>query len=138
MSTITPINAAGGCLCGAIRYRITAAPQVTSYCHCKSCRLASGAPAVAWVVLPRDGFVIERGSPVGFRSSPQVERTFCSSCGTSLTYRHDDSPDSIDLHTATLDDPDAFPPTREIWLEHKIAWMATNDQLAAYPRGSSG
>lgn len=133
-----PVDAAGGCLCGAIRYRITAAPIVTSYCHCRSCRLATGAPAAAWVILPHDGLVFERGTPVRFASSPGKLRTFCGRCGTSLTYTRTDRPDTMDVHTATLDDPDAFPPVREIWLEEKIAWMEPNPRCAHYPRTSSG
>jgi hypothetical protein len=129
------IPARGGCLCGQIRYVMTREPQVTTLCHCRSCRLATGAPVVAWVVLPLDGFAFEQGSPVAYRSSPTVERTFCGQCGTSLTYRRDGL-DSIDLHTATLDEPDAFPPAREIWLEDKIGWMADNPQLTQYPRSS--
>ncbi len=132
-----PISAEGGCLCGDIRYRITGEPLVTTYCHCRTCRLACGAPAVAWVVVRHDDFTIERGAPLAFRSSPAVERTFCGRCGTSLTYREDGSA-SIDIHTATLDAPDAFPPTREIWLDHKLAWMAPNDRFAPYPRSSRG
>jgi len=132
MSTHAP----GGCLCGQVRYRITGAPLATSLCHCRSCRRAAGAPAVAWVVVRRDELVFDHGSPTVFRSSPEVERTFCPRCGTPLTYRRDDSSGSIDVQTATLDAPDAFPPTREIWLEHRISWMVTNDQLAQYPRSS--
>jgi hypothetical protein len=132
------IDAPGGCLCGAIRYRVTAAPMVTSYCHCRSCRLATGAPAAAWVILPRDGLVFDRGAPVGYASSPGKRRTFCGTCGTSLTYERDDRPDSIDIHTATLDDPDAFPPVREIWLEEKIAWMEPNPRFTHHPRTSRG
>src|SRR5690242_10594653 len=134
----TTVHAAGGCLCGAIRYRITAAPLVTSLCHCRSCRLATGAPVAAWVILPRDALVFDQGEPVAFTSSPGKQRTFCGRCGTSLTYRRDDRPDSIDIHTATLDDPDAFPPVREIWLEDKIAWMASNPRFAQFPRTSAG
>ncbi|HEX3763479.1 MAG TPA: GFA family protein [Kofleriaceae bacterium] len=138
MSTSPSVPAAGGCLCGAIRYRITAAPLVTSFCHCRSCRLATGAPAAAWVILPLGGLVFDQGEPVAFASSPGRRRTFCGRCGTSLTYERVDRPDSIDIHTATLDDPDAFPPVREIWLEEKIAWMATNDRFTPYPRTSKG
>jgi hypothetical protein len=130
------IDAPGGCLCGDIRYRVTGEPLATSFCHCRSCRLASGAPAVAWIVMRRADVHIERGAPVAFRSSPPVERTFCGRCGTSLTYQHVDSPESIDIHTATLDNPDAFPPSREIWLEEKVVWMVTNDRLAHHPRSS--
>ena len=137
-TTAQPAHAAGGCLCGDIRYRITAAPLITSYCHCRSCRLATGAPAAAWVILPLGGLVFDQGTPVEFTSSPGRLRTFCGRCGTSLTYERVDRPDSIDIHTATLDDPGAFPPAREIWLEDKIAWMEPNPRFAHYPRTSTG
>ena len=130
------LDARGGCLCGDIRYRIVGTPLVTSFCHCRSCRLATGAPAAAWVILRDGDLVFDQGTPVLYRSSPDVERTFCGRCGTSLTYRRADRSATIDIHTATLDDPDAFPPVREIWLEEKIAWMATNDRFTPYPRTS--
>ena len=132
------LPARGGCLCGDIRYRIVGEPLVTSFCHCRSCRLATGAPAAAWVILRDGDLIIDQGTPVVFRSSPHVERTFCGRCGTSLTYRRADRENTIDVHTATLDEPDAFPPVREIWLEDKIAWMATNDRFTPYPRSTAG
>lgn len=127
-------DARGGCLCGDVRYRIRGEPLGREICHCRTCRLAAGAPAVAWVVVGRDDFVIEQGKPVAFRSSPGVERTFCGRCGTSLTYRRDSNPQSIDIQTATLDSPDAFAPTREIWLEHRLTWMVSNPRLEHYLR----
>ena len=127
----------GGCLCGTIRYRITGLPVAQSLCHCRSCRLAAGAPSVAWIVVRRSEFMIVSGEPVRFRSSMSVVRTFCGKCGTPLTYQNDDSPGTIDVTTATLDLPEAFPPTREIWLEHKLAWERANENLQQFPRSSS-
>lgn len=126
----------GGCLCRAIRYRFTSPPLARALCHCRSCRLASGAPAVAWIVVNRGDFAFVAGQPNRFRSSPEVTRTFCGKCGTPLSYQHDDSPDTIDLTTATLDLPDAFPPAKEIWLAHKLAWMPVNEHLPHFPRTS--
>jgi hypothetical protein len=126
----------GGCLCAAIRYRITGVPVAQGLCHCKSCRLASGAPSVAWVVVRYTDFNVVSGRPSNFRSSPDVTRTFCGTCGTPLTYRHDESLDTIDVTTATLDRPEQFPPTREIWIEHKIPWATLNPNLRHSPRTS--
>jgi len=128
-----PTDARGGCLCGEIRYQIRGEPLGLELCHCRTCRLASGAPVVAWAVVRREDFALERGEPVAFRSSPDVERTFCGRCGTSLTYRRDTA-QSIDIQTATLDAADAYAPTREIWLEHKLAWMVNDPRLRQYPR----
>lgn len=126
----------GGCLCAKTRYRIAGAPLAQSTCHCRSCRLASGAPSVAWVVVRRGDFAFTAGDPTFFRSSPPVVRTFCRSCGTPLTYQHDQSPGTIDITTATLDAPERFPPTREIWLDHRIAWAAVNPDLPHFPKES--
>ncbi|SRR5260221_7554567 len=127
----------GGCLCGSIRYRITGVPLAQSLCYCRSCRLAAGAPSVAYVVVRRTDFEFIEGDPARFHSSPPVVRTFCGKCGTSLTYQHAEDGDTIDVTTATLDRPEAFPPTREVWLEHKIAWEPSNAELPHFRRSSS-
>ena len=41
----------GGCGCGAVRYRVTGAPQWASHCHCRDCRRTAGAPYVTYVGL---------------------------------------------------------------------------------------
>ena len=128
----------GGCLCLSIRYRITGEPLARSSCHCRSCRLAAGAPSVAWITVKRGDFALISGDAVRFRSSPPVVRTFCGKCGTPLTYQHHDDPDTIDVTTATLDQPEAFPPTREVWLEDKLSWEPLNEHLQHFRRGSSG
>jgi hypothetical protein len=127
----------GGCLCASIRYRIAGAPLAQARCHCRSCRLAAGAPSVAWIVVRREDFVFTAGTPVRFHSSPAVVRTFCGTCGTPLTYQHEASPDTIDVTTATLDAPEKFPPTREVWLSHRLAWEPLDEELRHFQRGSA-
>ena len=126
----------GGCLCGTIRYRIRGSPLRASNCHCRSCRRASGAASVAWVVVRDDDFAFVKGRPAVFRSSPPVVRTFCGKCGTPLTYQHNESLSTIDVTTSSLDSPENFPPAREIWLEHKLPWAPVNKELEQFPRSS--
>ncbi len=126
-------DVAGGCLCGATRYRFTGKPLALSVCHCRSCRRASGAQSVAWTVVRAEAFAFVAGTP-SFRSSTHVRRSFCPACGTPMTYQHDDSPQSIDIATATLDSPDAFAPTCEIWLSHRIVWASVDPALPHYSR----
>jgi hypothetical protein len=116
----------GGCLCGAVRYRLGAAPSLSASCHCRSCRRASGAPVVAWSTVPRSQFTILSGIPAVFHSSPGVTRQFCSHCGTGLTYETERHPDTIDVTSASLDHPDAHPPTADVWLEDKLSWQPTS------------
>ena len=126
----------GGCLCSAIRYRVTGTPLAASNCHCRSCRRASGAASVAWVVFRYSDFSFITGKPVSFHSSPPVTRTFCGKCGTPLTYQHNESLNTIDVTTSTLDSAERFAPTREIWIEHKLPWEPLNESLQHFPRSS--
>lgn len=41
----------GGCLCGRVRFRVTAEALDSGYCHCRMCQRNSGAPTVAWAQL---------------------------------------------------------------------------------------
>jgi len=127
----------GGCLCGAVRYRISADPLAQSLCHCRSCRLAAGASPVAWLVLPTAGFSFTLGEPIRFKSSSEAERTFCGTCGTALTYRDSTSLLSVDVTACSLDRPAAFVPTREIWVTHRLPWLPPLAGLAQFEEGSS-
>jgi hypothetical protein len=128
------ITLEGGCLCGAVRYRLAEAPSEANICHCATCRRAAGAPSVAWATLPAAGFAWIAGRPVEHASSTGVTRTHCAACGTSLTYQA--RPDSIDVTIASLDDPEAVPPTTEIWLSHRLSWEPVDPGRVSYPGGS--
>jgi hypothetical protein len=101
-------------------------------CHCQSCRRAAGSPVVAWLTFPKGSFQFCKGEANTYRSSEHVRRTFCPACGTPLTYEHADSPQSIDITTCSLDDPQAFPPTHHSWLSHDLAWVKFGDGLPAF------
>jgi len=128
----------GGCLCAAIRYRISGAPIFSTICHCITCRRASAAPSVAWLTFDRDQVEFLSGAPRSYQSSHGVVRRFCGTCGSAISYENADSASTIDLTTISLDDPNAFPPTGEVWLEHRVAWEPVNLALDQYPRGSVG
>jgi hypothetical protein len=126
----------GGCLCSAIRFRISGEPLFSCICHCATCRRASAAPSVAWLTFDRGQVEFLSGSPRVYRSSQGVMRQFCGTCGSQLTYETVDSPSTIDITTASLDNPNLFPPTLEVWLEHRVVWESADEARSLYPRGS--
>ena len=128
--------AEGGCLCGAIRYRVMGDPVAATLCHCADCRRASGGTNVAWAVFERDAFEWLQGQPADYSSSPGIHWRFCAHCGSLVGYRRDSRPDDVDITTGTLDDPDRFPPTVEIWTGEKIAWEAFHPDLPKKERSS--
>ncbi|MBV8208569.1 MAG: GFA family protein [Burkholderiaceae bacterium] len=127
MSEPTDSVLTGGCLCGAVAYRSGAPIRPPSICHCTSCRRAAGAHAVAWFTAPTAQFAFTRGAPATFRSSPPVVRSFCASCGTPLTYRHDDSPHEVDVTIGSLDDPSRVAPVAHTWMEDAASWDRPGD-----------
>jgi hypothetical protein len=122
-------SAEGGCLCGAIRYRVTGEPVAATLCHCRSCRRASGGTNVAWAVFEEDKFEWLWGSPTAYSSSPGLEWLFCSFCGSTVGYRRASRPNHMDITTATLDEPSIYPPTVEIWLEQRVGWETLHPDI---------
>jgi hypothetical protein len=117
------ITITGGCLCGALRYRATGHPLHTTVCHCANCRRASGAQSVAWLTFPVERFTFVQGEPSRYRTDTRAVRAFCGQCGSPLTYQNDDRLQEIDVNTGTADDPEPFPPTKDIFPEDRISWV---------------
>ena len=122
----------GGCLCGAVRYSVSGPALDTGSCHCRTCRRASSAPELPFAQFATSAFAITRGYPARYRSSPEVVRTFCRTCGSPLTYQHNSKPDRLDIMTCSLDDPDRLPPAYRVWTSHKPSWAVIGDEVPAF------
>ncbi|KQO77769.1 aldehyde-activating protein [Methylobacterium sp. Leaf88] len=124
----------GRCRCGAIHDVAAGEPSHGALCHCTDCRRSSGAPAVGFALFPDERITIT-GTPTAYVSSPGVLREFCGTCGTNLFYRNAAVfPGQVDLQTATLDDPDALPPSIRIQVADAPEWFGRFDALPAFPR----
>jgi hypothetical protein len=122
----------GGCLCGSVRFRVTAAPMDSGYCHCRMCQKNSGAPVVAWVTFPAEAFSWVAGDPGVYASSVDANRHFCARCGSFLVFKNNAFPSTISVNTASFDDPDAFPPRKHIFSESRVDWFNTADALPRF------
>ena len=123
----------GGCLCGGVRYRVSAEPSHADYCHCRMCQRSTGAPVVPWLTVAREGFAWTAGEPAVYRSSASAERLFCPACGTQLAFRDLADPLALDVTVASLDEPAAVPPSHHIWTSSRVAWFELADDLPRYP-----
>lgn len=122
----------GGCFCGSIRYAAEDLPFHETNCHCSICRRTSGAPFVAWFSVPKARFRLLAGEPKRFRSSAKATRSFCSSCGTPLTFELDDFPGEIDVTLCSLDNPEAVLPKDHTWTRSSLSWIKLADGLPSY------
>jgi hypothetical protein len=122
----------GGCLCGKVRFRVTAPPIDSGYCHCRMCQKNSGAPVVAWISVPASGFSWIAGQPGTYQSSAEGRRQFCGACGSYLVFLSKRFPDEVSVNTASFDDPEAFPPEMHIYTASQISWLHIDDGLPRY------
>jgi len=124
----------GGCLCGAIRYRVEGEPSAACHCHCTMCRPASGAPLVAWATFPSAGFALTRGKPARHASSARATRQFCANCGTQLIFQYNDRADQeIDVTVASLDAADRPSMREHGWTSSRLPWAQVDEHLPTRP-----
>ena len=121
-SAPAPAGLTGGCQCGALRYRLDAAPGGANICHCRMCQKAGGAPFMAFAGVPNAAFVVTKGKLATFASSQIAERGFCAACGTPLTYRGIGA-DHVSVTIGSLDDPNAIAPTGQLGIESQVHWL---------------
>ena len=69
----------GGCMCGAVRYELNSEPFDCGWCHCRTCQLNSGAPAMVFASVPDGDFSWTRGADKvkSVASSSFGHREFC-------------------------------------------------------------
>ncbi|KAI9696330.1 MAG: hypothetical protein M1820_008172 [Bogoriella megaspora] len=79
-----PTALTGGCQCGAIRYSLNIS---------KDEQWPTNQPPLSTSASYKE-----------YDSSSNVYRSFCSSCGCSLTFNYKDKPEETDLYVGTLDE----------------------------------
>ncbi|MFS4438561.1 GFA family protein [Paracoccaceae bacterium GXU_MW_L88] len=115
----------GGCLCGAVRFTATGAPERVGLCHCLACRKHHGAVFYAAAIFAPDQVRIDGATQV------YEGRHFCPICGSSVYAL---SEDEVELHLGAFDAPSQFTPTYELWTCRREAWLPAFDGVTAFTR----
>jgi hypothetical protein len=105
----------GGCLCGAVRYRLEGEPFLTGLCHCADCRKESGSVFTFYAKWPIAAFSYtgEIGTSHG--------RSFCPLCGGRLFNLHDTD---VEVRLGSLDEPPTWlMPLQEGWTKRREHWL---------------
>ena len=121
MTTIT-----GGCLCGAVRYELSAPALFGGFCHCIDCRKTSSSHSLK-VTGETRGY-----SSMGDSGNP-VTRVFCPTCGAGI-YSKGARPGVVMLKAGTLDDPENFKPMATVYASRAPSWDQPREGLPAFPQ----
>jgi hypothetical protein len=132
----------GGCLCGAVRLRAAGAPLAVTYCHCRDCRKATGAPVTAFAGYRSEQVEMTGRAPRRHESSPGVWRAHCGDCGSPISYEDARLPGEVYLLIGVFDAPERFAPERHGWVSRKLPWLHIGDDLPRHdqstkPRGGA-
>lgn len=124
----------GSCLCGSVTYEIRGELSDFGYCHCRSCRKASGSAHAANAGVDRVDFALsdEYGFIREYESSAGTIRTFCSNCGSPIFAYQTNSADVIRIRLGTLDTPFDKRAKAHTFAAHKAAWDIIEGNLPQF------
>lgn len=110
----------GGCLCGAVRWKLEARPLAVNACHCTDCKKMTGATNVIMLIASNEAFSAT-GETHAYRkradSGRELDIKRCAKCGTRMFHHNLASNTLVFIAAGTLDDPSWAIPTSHIWVE---------------------
>jgi hypothetical protein len=127
MSDQTDYSIQGGCLCGAVRFALTAPPSSSGYCHCTRCQRRTGTSFSASAFIEPSSLRWLAGEELIKGWLPPedgAEKCFCGECGAHLYSRSRDG-SRVGIRMAAFDtDPGVRPSSRQY-----VAYAATWDTI---------
>ena len=121
----------GSCLCKEVQFEIDGRLLRASHCHCSMCRKAHGAAFGSYGAVKADDFRVTSGAELitRYRSSPDVARTFCARCGSTLQFLRESKPEIVFVTLGVLDDDPGVRPASHIFVGSKAPWFEITDTL---------
>ena len=128
----------GGCLCGGVRYEVTAPPLSAGYCHCTRCQRRTGTAASAQARLAPGSFRIVSGAALvrEYRPPDGFLKCFCSSCGGALWSKDPESGEVMSVRLGTFDPGNGIRPQFRTFVTYAAEWEPIQDDgLERFPEG---
>jgi hypothetical protein len=126
----------GGCLCGAIRYRITSEPLTLYACHCTECQRRTGSAFALSMLVASSAVELTSGAPSPYHAAlpdGRVKRgKLCAACGTRLWGEPAKRPGVFVVQPGTLDDTSWLKPVAHIWASEAQPWFAFPEGVRVY------
>jgi hypothetical protein len=128
----------GGCLCGAVRFELTAPPLSAGYCHCTRCQRRTGTGSSVSAFVETDSLHWLQGEELIKGWLPPgdgAEKCFCSACGAHLFSRSRDG-DRVGMRMGSFDGDPGVRPTNRQYVAYAASWeQIPDDGLPRYDEG---
>ncbi|WP_446717860.1 GFA family protein [Delftia acidovorans] len=119
------LPADGGCRCGKVRFRISAAPLLTMACHCRGCQRMSSSAYSLSAAIPASAFELTQGEPVIGGMHGEDRHYFCEHCMTWMFTRPGGIDAFVNCRATLLDETGWFSPFVETYTSTKLAFADT-------------
>lgn len=133
---MTELPLTGGCLCGGVRYEVTAPLISASYCHCRRCQRRTGTAASANGRLQPGSLRVVAGEELLRTYQPEdgFAKVFCSVCGSALWSHPAGDPDPVGVRLGSLDSDPGVRPAHRQFVAYAAPWEPLpDDALPRYP-----
>ena len=127
-------QAAGGCLCGAVRYAVNGPLRSVVNCHCEQCRRTSGHFVAATATADDNLQLVNEDGLRWYESSDIAQRGFCQECGSSLFWKPAKG-DYIAIMAGTLDGPTGLKTEQHIFVDYAGDYYSLDDGLPQQKEG---
>ncbi len=122
----------GGCLCKAVRYRVSEPPLNVRSCWCRLCQYLGGGSGTVNALFKTAAVTVD-GELREFQSVADsgnlMHWWFCSKCGTPVLVTSDRRPHITVVRVGTLDDPESVKPAATIWAAMAPSWAPIDPRL---------
>ena len=130
----------GGCLCGAIRYRVKDSPLRAGVCHCTFCQRRTGSAFGINVHFDKENVEVTGDGLKTFEhhsdeSNRWVRVHFCDRCGTTVMVSVEKHPGIRFVMGGTLDDPNWIKISKHIWTRSAQRWMVFPESVDCLEKG---
>ncbi len=128
----------GGCLCGKVRYEVTAPFAFASYCHCTRCQRRTGTAAAASARVVPGSLRVTAGEELVAAWTPPggFAKCFCSACGGALWSRDPAHPEVLSVRLGTVDGDPGIRPEYRQFVAYAAPWEPIpDDGLPRYDEG---
>lgn len=127
---------AGGCRCGAARYRLAVDAMPPTYaCHCTVCQRTTGASFAHQMMVREDALSVE-GELVEVahltRSGSRSIQRYCAACLTRIYNTNEARPGLAIVRAGTVDGSEHLSPRMHIFTSTRQPWIALPTDVPAY------
>lgn len=127
-----PGTVAGSCHCGGVRFEVRLPPKGEQsnhvLCHCRTCKLLSGAPFSCNQIVPTDHLKVLDGAGLkkytyAGASGKAVDCWFCGTCTSHIYHEQEAMPGKVVVRTLLLEGAEDWDVGGQIFEEGRLGWL---------------